>query len=81
MFKTTDSRTKRLRALGKHRRSLPHVSQSALAAIVQEVKLGRIPDNVSRRLLYAAQQQVLTTSMIYGTVGQTLLLTPPAGGT
>ena len=81
MLKTTDSRTKRLRALDKYRRSLPHVSQSALSAIVQEAKLGNIPDNVSRRLLYAAQQQVLKTSTIYGTVGQTLLLTPSAGGT
>ena len=73
------SRRDQLAQLDAWRRKLPHVSQSALAAIVAEARNATLPETtVSRWALATAQSQVLRERTPYGTVGQTLKLQPTA---
>ena len=57
------------------RRSLPHISQSALVALLKESRDGNLPDwVVTRRDVLRAQEQVLHQRTVYGTIGQALHL-------
>ena len=61
-------RAAKLQRLTDLRRSLPHVSASALAAVLAEVRESGLPDGGSRWDLAQASEQVLTQPTPYGSV-------------
>ena len=70
----------KLQRLDRFRRALPHVSGSALSAIVAEARAGNLPEGpVSRRELLRSQHEVLNKATLYGTLGKRLTLTGSSG--
>ena len=74
-----ERRTK-LRRLDKFRRRLPHISQSALSAVLDDVEQHGVPALHSRRDLYAARELQATTMTPYGELHQDVDLTTIAAG-
>jgi hypothetical protein len=69
------------RRIDNFRRTLPNVSQTALAAIIREVREGNLPDGtVTRRTLHEAQIEILERRTEYGTLGTRLQLHGVDGG-
>ena len=69
------SRADQLRALDHFRRRLPHMSQTALSAVLFEARDGTIPTtHATRHAIHEAQESVLLRETPYGTVGQSLRL-------
>ena len=74
-------RASKLRRLNGFRRALPHVSASALSAILAEVAAEGMPELHSRRDLSAATAELMNESTPYGPIAQTVDVATTDGGT
>jgi hypothetical protein len=63
---TADSREAKLRKMSRWRRSLPHVSMSALSAVLKEASTGGIPELHNRNQLREATAQEMNDETPYG---------------
>ncbi len=72
-------RPSKLRKLNDFRRALPHVSASALSAVLNEIATEGAPELRSRRDLARATGQLVTDTTPYGQIQQTVLLTAADG--
>ena len=64
----SEERVSKLRKLNQFRRSLPHVSASALSAILQEAAAGNIPDIHHSRGMWEATNAELNEATPYGSL-------------
>ena len=77
---TSTTQSERLATLDKFRRRLPHVSQSALSAILREFKKGTVPElGCHRTRFYEAQVATLRRRTEYGTLAATMDLVATNG--
>ena len=71
----------KLHDLNRFRRKLPHVSQSALSAMLQEAKTNGIPELTSRQDIAAARDELAKcTKTPFGPIHQTVDANTRAGG-
>ena len=75
-----EGRASKLRKLDAFRRALPHISASALSAVLAEVERSGIPEVHARADFYRATAQALAESTPYGPLLHDLTLQGKSGG-
>ena len=76
-----EPREAKLRKLNEFRRTKPHCSASALAAILEDIKKNGIPDVTDRNSMREARNAVTTSIHQYGPILQHIRCTNDEGGT
>ena len=73
------TRPEKLRRLNKLRRSVPHVSQVALSAILEDVNRNGVPDLTNRNAIRMSRDATMDVDTPFGKLHQVLELEPAAG--
>ena len=73
-------RAAKLRRLNEFRRSKPHCSASAMAAILADIKANGLPEVIDRNSMRDARNAVTTTVGQYGPIVQSIECIKPCGG-
>jgi len=73
------TRPAKLQRLNNLRRSVPHVSQSALSAILEDVNRNGVPDLINRNAIHESREAAVDMDTPFGKLHQVLELEPARG--